>query len=114
MTTTTGKPAIRPARPYFSSGPCAKRPGWTPEKLKDAALGRSHRAKIETGVRTGGLTRVEATQLKNEFYGIARLETSYRRSGGRFTAQEQNDLMRRLNALSVRISHQRHDSQRRY
>jgi len=32
--------------PHFSSGPCAKRPGWTPQALKDAALGRSHRAKI--------------------------------------------------------------------
>jgi phosphoserine aminotransferase len=43
---TAAKPAQRPAVPHFSSGPCAKRPGWTPEKLKDAALGRSHRAKI--------------------------------------------------------------------
>lgn len=40
------KPATRPTVPHFSSGPCAKRPGWTPESLKDAALGRSHRAKI--------------------------------------------------------------------
>jgi phosphoserine aminotransferase len=32
--------------PHFSSGPCAKRPGWTPQNLKDAALGRSHRAKL--------------------------------------------------------------------
>ncbi|ETR77006.1 phosphoserine aminotransferase [Afipia sp. P52-10] len=40
------KPTVRPAVPHFSSGPCAKRPGWSPEKLKDAALGRSHRAKI--------------------------------------------------------------------
>lgn len=39
------KPAERPARPHFSSGPCAKRPGWTPEVLSDAYLGRSHRAK---------------------------------------------------------------------
>jgi phosphoserine aminotransferase len=39
------KPATRPARPDFSSGPCAKRPGWTPEGLKDAVLGRSHRSK---------------------------------------------------------------------
>ena len=40
------KPALRPSVPYFSSGPCAKRPGWTPQSLKDAALGRSHRAKV--------------------------------------------------------------------
>ena len=45
MTETT-KPDVRPANPRFSSGPCAKRPGWTPEALNDAALGRSHRAKI--------------------------------------------------------------------
>jgi phosphoserine aminotransferase len=40
------KPNTRPARPDFSSGPCAKRPGWTPEALKDAAVGRSHRSKL--------------------------------------------------------------------
>ena len=39
-------PAIKPARPYFSSGPCAKPPGWSPEKLQTESLGRSHRAKI--------------------------------------------------------------------
>jgi len=43
---TAAKPALRPNAPHFSSGPCAKRPGWTPQNLKDAALGRSHRAKI--------------------------------------------------------------------
>ena len=37
-------PAVRPARPFFSSGPCAKRPGWTPEALKGACLSRSHRS----------------------------------------------------------------------
>ena len=42
---TVAKPASRPVVPHFSSGPCAKRPGWTPENLKDAFLGRSHRAK---------------------------------------------------------------------
>ena len=40
------KPVVRPHVPHFSSGPCAKRPGWTPQNLKDAALGRSHRAKV--------------------------------------------------------------------
>ena len=39
-------PARKPARPFFSSGPCAKPPGWTPEKLSTESLGRSHRAKI--------------------------------------------------------------------
>ena len=38
-------PAARPRAPFFSSGPCAKRPGWTPQALKLVALGRSHRAK---------------------------------------------------------------------
>ena len=47
MTTTApaAKPTLRPARPEFSSGPCAKRPGWTPDNLKNAVLGRSHRGK---------------------------------------------------------------------
>ncbi len=42
---TGTRPAVRPARPFFSSGPCAKRPGWTVEALNDALLGRSHRSK---------------------------------------------------------------------
>jgi phosphoserine aminotransferase len=43
---TVAKPASRPSVPHFSSGPCAKRPGWNAQNLKDAALGRSHRAKV--------------------------------------------------------------------
>ena len=39
------KPSIRPQRPQFSSGPCAKRPGWSLDALSGAFLGRSHRAK---------------------------------------------------------------------
>jgi phosphoserine aminotransferase len=40
------KPSLTPKNPCFSSGPCAKRPGWSLDALKDAAVGRSHRAKI--------------------------------------------------------------------
>jgi len=42
----TTKPGVRPARPYFSSGPCAKRPGWSAQNLGTETLGRSHRAKL--------------------------------------------------------------------
>ena len=45
MTAPT-RPATKPARPYFSSGPCAKPPGWAPEKLATESLGRSHRSKL--------------------------------------------------------------------
>jgi phosphoserine aminotransferase len=42
---TLAMPAVRPLVPHFSSGPCAKRPGWTPQNLTNAVLGRSHRSK---------------------------------------------------------------------
>ena len=46
MTDLLPKPAAKPARPYFSSGPCAKPPGWSPSKLATGSLGRSHRSKL--------------------------------------------------------------------
>jgi phosphoserine aminotransferase len=42
---TIAIPAVRPSVPHFSSGPCAKRPGWNPQNLTGAFLGRSHRSK---------------------------------------------------------------------
>jgi phosphoserine aminotransferase len=53
------KPTTKPLNPCFSSGPCAKRPGWSLDALKDAALGRSHRAKI-------GKTKLEAVIEKSK------------------------------------------------
>jgi phosphoserine aminotransferase len=58
------KPALRPARPYFSSGPCAKRPGWTPEILSPAALGRSHRS------AAGKARLAEVIQLSRDVLGL--------------------------------------------
>ena len=62
--TTVSKPDVRPANSRFSSGPCAKRPGWTPEALSDAALGRSHRAKI------GKSKLAQAIDLTREVLGV--------------------------------------------
>ncbi|QWK77231.1 phosphoserine transaminase [Ochrobactrum sp. BTU1] len=62
--TTIAQPAVRPANPNFSSGPCAKRPGWSLQALADAPLGRSHRAKI-------GKTKLkEAIDLTREILGV--------------------------------------------
>lgn len=46
MTEVPAAPAVKPARPFFSSGPCAKPPGYSPDQLATESLGRSHRAKI--------------------------------------------------------------------
>ena len=62
MTTTI--PARKPARPFFSSGPCAKPPGFSPAKLATESLGRSHRAKI-------GKTRLQyCIDLMREVLGL--------------------------------------------
>ncbi len=54
---TGNRPAVRPARPFFSSGPCAKRPGWAPEALTGACLGRSHRSKAGKAKLQEAITR---------------------------------------------------------
>ena len=62
--TQISKPAVRPANPNFSSGPCAKRPGWSLQALADAALGRSHRAKI------GKAKLADAIELTRDVLGV--------------------------------------------
>jgi phosphoserine aminotransferase len=54
------KPDIRPARPYFSSGPCAKPPGWDPSLLSKRALGRSHRGPVGKAVLAEAIDRTHA------------------------------------------------------
>ena len=54
------RPAVRPANPNFSSGPCAKRPGWTVQALADTPVGRSHRAKIGKAKLEEVITRTRA------------------------------------------------------
>lgn len=58
------KPTLKPANPNFSSGPCSKRPGWTPEALSGAFLGRSHRHK-------DGAARIKAViEAQRKILGI--------------------------------------------
>ncbi len=54
------KPTLRPHNPNFSSGPCAKRPGWTPDVLGNALLGRSHRSKPGKARLQEVITRTKA------------------------------------------------------
>ncbi|MEY4965256.1 MAG: phosphoserine aminotransferase [Pseudomonadota bacterium] len=54
------RPAVRPARPFFSSGPCAKRPGWTVDALKGALVGRSHRSKLGKAKLKDAIERTKA------------------------------------------------------
>ena len=60
----TTKPASRPANPRFSSGPCAKPPVWKLDALRDAPLGRSHRASI------GKSKLAEAIDLTRDILGV--------------------------------------------
>ena len=54
------EPTRRPASPLFSSGPCAKRPGWSPDALRDACLGRSHRSKAGKAKLAAAIERTRA------------------------------------------------------
>jgi len=61
---STSKPLSRPANPNFSSGPCAKRPGWTPAVLEGCPTGRSHRSAV------GKARLAEVIALSRDILGV--------------------------------------------
>ena len=62
------KPAMRPARPQFSSGPTVKHPGWRLENLQAAPLGRSHRSKVGKGRLKEAIDRTrEVLEVPDDF-----------------------------------------------
>jgi phosphoserine aminotransferase len=63
------KPTVRPDRPNFSSGPCAKPPGWSPDRLDTSALGRSHR---------GALGKARLAQAIERTHALLGLPADYR------------------------------------
>lgn len=67
--------------------------------------------RIDQGVRNGSLSRREASRLRGEFNGLARLEANYRRGG--LSAWERTDLDRRFDRLSAQIRDERRDRDHR-
>src|SRR6185369_10680363 len=66
--TRRAKPETRPKRPYFSSGPCAKPPGWMPQSLDISALGRSHRGTVGKARLAEAIERTHALlQLPSDY-----------------------------------------------
>jgi phosphoserine aminotransferase len=62
------RPTARPARPHFSSGPCAKPPGWSPQQLDISALGRSHRGSAGKAKLAEAIERTHALlQLPSDY-----------------------------------------------
>src|SRR3954454_11522863 len=68
-TLRAAKPSTKPSRPYFSSGPCAKPPGWTPQALDTSALGRSHR---------GTIGKARLAQAIERTHALLRLPADYK------------------------------------
>jgi hypothetical protein len=74
---------------------------------------RNQRERIQQGVRSGELTRVEAARLRRQEAQIRLNEARARRSGGQFTPRERARIQRQLNRESRRIYRQKHDAQDR-
>ena len=80
---------------------------WQSINQRQAQLDR----RIDQGVRSGQLSRREATRLRSEFNSLARLESQYRRGG--LSSWERNDLDRRFDRLSAQIRYERNDRDNR-
>lgn len=65
--------------------------------------------RIDQGVRSGALSRREATQIRNQYRGLVRMEARYRASRPGLTPAERRDLDRRYDALSAKIRYEKHD-----
>ena len=74
------KPAVKPVTPNFSSGPCAKRPGYNLPALSDAPLGRSHRAKCGKD-KLGGAIQMTRDLLDGEVHATSETAGTWRHSG---------------------------------
>jgi len=105
---TTAKPAMRPARPEFSSGPCAKRPGWAPENLSNAVLGRSHRSKLgkarlkEAIDRTRAVLEVPDEEAKHYAEGVRRGGTLLAVTAANYLADQAEDVLLLHGAVDLR------------
>ncbi|HEY0437562.1 MAG TPA: hypothetical protein VGC92_13050 [Phenylobacterium sp.] len=106
--------SIAAASALFAAVPVAAGAApWQSINQRQANLER----RIDQGIRTGDLNRYEATKLRQQFRDLSGLEARYRRSDGRLTMAERNDLNARFDRLSHRIYAQRNDNQvrdRRY
>ena len=91
----------------IAAGPAAAQ-AWTPINQRQANLD----ARIDAGVRSGDLTRVEARELRTALGDLDALEARYRAGG--LSQWERDDLNRRFDALSSRIRYDRHDEQARW
>ncbi|MGK6356151.1 hypothetical protein ACMGDH_13120 [Sphingomonas sp. DT-207] len=95
---TAASAAPAPAHGYYQSG-------WQNINARQARLD----AKIDQGIRSGALSRREASRLRNDFRGLARLEAQYRHSGRGLSLAERRDLDRRFDRLAAQIRVEKRD-----
>jgi hypothetical protein len=95
---TTASAAPAPAHGYYQSG-------WQNINARQARLDN----RIDQGIRSGALSRREATRLRNEYRALARLEAQYRRSGNGLSLAERRYLDRRFDRLAAQIRVEKQD-----